>query len=633
MNLSKTLPVVETAAVWLFLLQAFRVLFATLFGVIYDAVFDQALSPILAGLDLLLVVLAMLTPLLLRHFGNRPRVQLGATLLVFAIRVLISIANPTLQLYASILLLGAAALYITHQLWHEPEHLMTGFLVGLGADQMLRALDYSYDPTLRPSGLPFVVVAALLLALLSLYLARGRTYTAKIRPHLSTGLALGAVLFVETSLLALPNGVSRWSGIGYNWTAPLLLLVTLLPLTPAARALEQYVAISLWPLESIIFVSLSLLCVVLAALTGGGVTAVLLLLGQFLLLLNFTTGVIKKRIALDSNPRLPGLEVSLGLLLFLLLSFAFAFTFTYAYTVSLFRGLGTLFILIATLIAMLPVFNIMLEPEVREIDHAKLARNLGGIVALTVICAVFTRLPTLRETPVEGTVRLATYNIHYGFNTDWNFNLAEIAETIEAESVDIVVLQEVDAGRITSYSVDDALWLGQRLKMHVVYQPTLEKLSGIALLSRYPLDTGHSGGQWLSSALEQTAIVHGVVKTRHAPLHAYGIWLGLEPEERATQIAEALDYIGSENPVALGGDFNATPDSPIYTRVLDADFNDPFTVTGQYPSPTSPAIDPAERIDYVWLRGLTPRRAWVPDSIASDHRMVVIEAELNPQDD
>jgi hypothetical protein len=58
-NLRQALPAVETTVVWLFLLQAIRVLFASLFGVIYNAVFDQTLPCIVVVLDLALVVLAM----------------------------------------------------------------------------------------------------------------------------------------------------------------------------------------------------------------------------------------------------------------------------------------------------------------------------------------------------------------------------------------------------------------------------------------------------------------------------------------------------------------------------------------------------------------------------------------------
>ena len=63
--------------------------------------------------------------------------------------------------------------------------------------------------------------------------------------------------------------------------------------------------------------------------------------------------------------------------------------------------------------------------------------------------------------------------------------------------------------------------------------------------------------------------------------------------------------------------------------VETAGFIDPFTALGIDPAPpTSPAIQPKSRIDFVWLRGLLPSEAWVSESLASDHRMVVVEVEL-----
>jgi endonuclease/exonuclease/phosphatase (EEP) superfamily protein YafD len=61
---------------------------------------------------------------------------------------------------------------------------------------------------------------------------------------------------------------------------------------------------------------------------------------------------------------------------------------------------------------------------------------------------------------------------------------------------------------------------------------------------------------------------------------------------------------------------------------MQAGFEDPFALLGQTPPPTDPAVEPEQRIDYVWLRGLSPTRAWVADSLASDHRMVVTEVEI-----
>jgi endonuclease/exonuclease/phosphatase (EEP) superfamily protein YafD len=58
-----------------------------------------------------------------------------------------------------------------------------------------------------------------------------------------------------------------------------------------------------------------------------------------------------------------------------------------------------------------------------------------------------------------------------------------------------------------------------------------------------------------------------------------------------------------------------------------AGFSDPFLESGFEPLPTDPAESPTKRIDYVWLRGLRASDARVLDSLASDHRMVVVAAE------
>jgi len=223
-------------------------------------------------------------------------------------------------------------------------------------------------------------------------------------------------------------------------------------------------------------------------------------------------------------------------------------------------------------------------------------------------------------------VRVGTYNMHYGYNTFWQFTLEDIARTIEQSGADIVMLQEVDACRITSYGVDDGLWLARRLGMQEVYGPALEELSGIALLTRFPI--AEFDTRLLASQLEQTAIVHARVQVGDRPLDAYAVWMGLEPEERARQLDDALDTIGAAAPAVLGGDFNSAPDSAIYARLRAAGFEDPFVAGGFDPAPTDPAIEPVARIDFVWARGLEAREARVLDSLASDHRMVVVELAL-----
>jgi len=73
------------------------------------------------------------------------------------------------------------------------------------------------------------------------------------------------------------------------------------------------------------------------------------------------------------------------------------------------------------------------------------------------------------------------------------------------------------------------------------------------------------------------------------------------------------------------------PDEAVALSVQAGDFIDPFVALGFDPAPpTSPAINPDNQIDYVWLRGMQPLDAWVADALSSDHRMVVIEVGWLP---
>jgi endonuclease/exonuclease/phosphatase family metal-dependent hydrolase len=230
--------------------------------------------------------------------------------------------------------------------------------------------------------------------------------------------------------------------------------------------------------------------------------------------------------------------------------------------------------------------------------------------------------------PADRPLRLGTYNIHYGYDTFWHFTLDEIALTIADSGADIVALQEVDTGRLTSYAVDDAYYLSRRLRMNVAYLPTVEHLTGIALLYRGEAESIDS--RLLTSLQEQTGIVHARLNVSDRPLDAYGIWMGLSDEDTQRQIDEALEFIGENTPATFGGDFNAVPDSPVVQSVRQAGFDDPFLVLGiDPPPPTDPAIDPQIRIDYVFTRGLTPASAVVLPSLASDHRMVVVELKTD----
>jgi endonuclease/exonuclease/phosphatase family metal-dependent hydrolase len=622
----RLLCTLEASATLLFLLQAVRVLFSVLFGLIYDFIFAETLAFSTLGAVMLFVVAAFLAPLAAPRRNLRP--VLFATALVAALaRVPLTINLPAVRLWSSVVIVAASGLYAATLLRHRPHTLPTGLLLAFAADQFLRAAGNTYDVGLRGWWLPAQAALSVATGVVG-WLAFSRSQTespAEEGIDIAGGLAIGMLLFLETSLLGFPNALARWSEVGYAVAAPLLMLVTLLPVFPSIR--QGASRLLRGPLGGLSLLFLALAGLAAGRVVGGAMGLAGMLVAQFLLLL------VPFGLAGPRRRERTGLALALGSLLSLVVNFAFAFTFTYAETIPAFRGLGLPVVLVAAAIACLPTLRPgLLKPETLRAEPQAEAWNLkpklwhwGAAALMTLLTAAFAwpPAPSLKET---GPIRVGTYNIHYGYNTPWQLSLEAQARTIEESGADIVMLQEVDTCRVTSYGVDDLLWLARRLRMQEAYGPALEGLSGVALLTRFPITEVDTG--LLTSHLEQTAIVHARVQVGDQPLDAYGVWLGLEPEERARQLDDALATIGDASPAVFGADFNATPDSPIYARIQAAGFDDPFVAGGLDPAPTDPAIEPVKRIDFVWARGLDVRDGQVLDSLASDHRMVVVELAL-----
>ncbi len=629
MNKRHAFRAIEATAVLLFFVQAVRVLFSVLFGVIYDAVFAGPFT-LAAVVKVLLFLLALLCPLLApRGERARRRTLFGAALVAFAARIPLTINHPDVRLVAGLFITAAGSLYLATLLRRQQRLFMPAFIAALVGDQLLRTLGHTFDLGLRPWWLPVQVVLSLALAGVAWFAWRRPEEAAVDEPEarlgIAGGLAVGAALFLETSLLNVPNAIARLSGAPYALIAPLLMLVTLLAWLTYVTG--WYERLRLGERErGIGLILLTLVCMTIG-LAWRPVAAASLLVAQLTVLLALG-GAVRARG--EHRHCCAGLGLALGLVLFLLLNFAYAFAFTYAYTLPFFRGAGPPILLIATLIATLPAQR-RGQPAVPAPSAAPLWQLALVSLLLAFVCAAVAWPPSLPSPEPTMTLRAATYNMHYGYNTPWQLSLEAQARTIEESGADVVFLQEVDAGRLTSYGVDDALWLARRLGMREVYLPCVEGLTGIALLSRYPLLD--QGGQLLPSEEEQTGIVWAQLDTDGGPVNAFGIWLGLSPEERARQLEGALAFIEEkheEHPgqALFGGDFNSRPDSPVYARIAGGGFVDPFIVTGTEPLPTSPAEEPKNRIDFVWVRGLQPTAAEVLASTASDHRLVVIEATL-----
>ena len=398
---------------------------------------------------------------------------------------------------------------------------------------------------------------------------------------LGTPLAWGAILFLETSLLSVGNATARWSGVAYAVVAPLTLAASFLSLHPMVE--KAAVDRRGFRLAVVLVLPLGLM---LGAAAGGWWACVVLVSAHLAVLMAC-------RAASDpSQPtRRPGGVVAWGMGLFLLLQFLNAFTLTYPYTLPSLRGLGWAVYLVAALLAGLPLLRPARMTAVRSPSPWAGAAAIAAVILAGLF--VWPRPPDDRLD--ERAVRLATYNIHYGYDEAWGFQLAAQAEAIRGEGVDLIALQEVDTGRMTSYMADDAYFLARRLGMREAYLPTVEHVTGIAVL--YRGEGVNVERLMLTSVQEQTGILHVEIDVAGRPMNLFGLWLGLSDEDTQRQIDEALAFVGDRSPAALGGDFNAETGSPGYEAERAAGLLDPFLALGIEPGHLhSPAVHPYELI-------------------------------------
>ena len=438
-----------TVSIALFFFQGLRTVFSSLFGIIYD----QAIvgpATIWLGTSSLLVLVALVAPTFIPERFEKDVLPIAIVACVLA-RLAMTLPSAEIRYWSALVVVLAGAFFLRFYLERMPREAIIAILGALILGQLLRNLGTTFDPSLRPGWLPvqFIWSVLLLAALIS---GRGKIPAEARSPNWLVGVAFGAFLFLEISLLSLPNGIYRWSDWSYVILVPALLAVTVLPLIPALwDGAQIWLGTNLAPR---VLVALSLIAgLAVGYFRVGPLAGLALLLVQAALLLSITVLFGVERSGGRSSLWLP-----LGFIFFLLLNYFNAFAFTYPYTLPDMRGLGWVVYVIAAI-----VFSgaLLIVPRAVELMRppAPSIAVLGGVAL--VVSAIAALLRPAEQIPAGGSLSVATYNIHYGFDEDWNFTLDQQAQAIRDSGADVVALQEVDTGRLTSYSVDNALYLAR----------------------------------------------------------------------------------------------------------------------------------------------------------------------------
>ena len=673
----------EASLVTLFFVQALRYLIGAYYSRIASASYisqfgpnifgqitDQAgYVPIdIVGQEITLLIYILLLPIAAVIIGRFPVFLLLTTLSSAAAGRVLMVADIGItSAAAAALTVGCGLLYIALIAHHRQKTFPVMFVVAFTADQVIRAAGDTLDPTWQPNfflpqlGLFFLTV---LLAVINYFSQR---HSDSKDPGLIPfwgGLGFGAVLFLELTLLTLPNAVAGRARVDYTTMVPILIVATALPLLDGARAIARRI-IGLFDVSVRGWVWLLLLA--LALVLGTRFTGVIGGIG--LTVAQFTVSMIwwwLVRPRAEKERNLSGLWVFVGVLVFTVFVVFDIFTYEYAYIYTVettipaltealnnyvipllrgFRGLGYAVILVAAFVATLPIVQTQRRIAWRGGDG--FIRNLLFTVVIAGVAvgsAYLAAPPFVTSTSNAQSLRIGTYNIHGGYTEFFAPNLHNVVETIEQSGADVILLQEVEAGRLTSFGVDQPLWLARQLGMDVRFFPANEGLQGLAVLSKAPIVFGD--GRLLSGIGQQTALQRVQIQPNSdTTVTIYNTWLGLlietpdqsiaeQEQDQQQQLNEIIGIINEHHPnrqlgyTVLGGTFNNIPDSPLIQRIDSVGFDDPFAGSPIERSATLVRTGLSARVDYVWIYPDVAEGVGVIDSDASDHQLAFVSISL-----
>lgn len=234
------------------------------------------------------------------------------------------------------------------------------------------------------------------------------------------------------------------------------------------------------------------------------------------------------------------------------------------------------------------------------------------------------------------TIRVMTYNIHVGVGMDKKLDLARIAGVINAQHPDLVGLQEVDRGVERTQRIDEIAEIARMTKMDYAFAFNLRYQGGqygVAILSRLPIMATDHRLYKNTREAERRGFIRAEVLAYGRRLNFATTHLDYQYEDgRVFEMQQLLDALKDvKGPLIVVGDFNDVPLGEAY-QMTRGEFGDAWLESRASTEGLSyPADKPAKRIDYILLRStdhLRTKRAWIVNTLASDHVPVIADLEI-----
>lgn len=234
------------------------------------------------------------------------------------------------------------------------------------------------------------------------------------------------------------------------------------------------------------------------------------------------------------------------------------------------------------------------------------------------------------------TLRVMTYNIHVGVGMDKKLDLQRIADVISRERPDLVGLQEVDRGVKRTEARDEIAELAKMTNMHFAFAHNLDYQGGqygVAILSRFPLGAIDHRKYENRREAERRGMIRVEVNFEGKKISFVTTHLDYQFEDgrlfEAEQMLKFLDDI--KGPLIVVGDLNDEPSGKTY-KLMAQRFDDAWVRSrAKDVGLTYPADKPVKRIDYIFTRQsdrVKTKKAWVVNTLASDHLPLVADLEL-----
>lgn len=660
------LHTIEVALVGLFFVQALRRLPGLLLNrgasaSLFDAQAADsavgAVDPVHFTTEIVFLLLMLALPLLAHFFGHDRRALPACVILIAVARALPALGIGMAESHVSAAVLGGGLAYMVLIMRRRVMQFPQLMILGFAADQLVRAAGDTLDISWTPAWAgPQLLLSALAIAT-TLYLARRFQEAVLAEVTAQQGLmtlrgaaGMGALLYLELTLLALPNAIAARTGAQLSLIAPLLMLATLLPLLPPVRVFARNLLQAFYGgLRGWLWLALIALLLVIGLRLEGLPAAFALLLLQFAVSLMWWWLVRPEE---EGDRNLVAVVLAPAMLVTGLLLLGNYFIVAVPLAQSPFpalaaagelvqqmlrglRGMGVALLLLAVVLASLPM--------TRTRTRLAWTRESGGhslpqillVFCATVLTIGLSNSPAPAPSLQSSNLRVATWNIDAGADLYWQRDLERQAQTLQASGADVILLQNVDVGRSTSYWVDQAHWLARRLNMQHRFFPTAEGVNGLALLARAGLND-HEG--WLAVGDGQQGGLQRVsLDAQGEPLTFYNFWSGQAPRSLQLQIGAMNTLIGALHSLAeperlvLAASFSEAPDDQLLLPLRAANFMDPFATLPPGNNWTTRIDGEEARADYLWLRSpLGNNGTGILSAAAARHRLALFELSLTP---